>query len=211
MTTKTVEVPSREELLARGRELIEKFCNTNGVPCPDVTEMPSRSWPFSVCAFYRPEGWKSASEFSNGFCEGINICLPKCAKPCGESMSRQWSWPGSVIDRTPYGVLAHELGHHCDWLSGEEKHSYFSDYGMKLVKDAGEKPITGYCDNPAEHFAEFARLYITNHSLLKLLRPRAWHLLAKRWKPVSAVRWREALLPGLPERVLKSLLNKGAR
>ena len=206
---KTVTRPNltQEELLARGSELIERFCDSNGVPCPEVHLVPSDKWNFDVCAFYRPDipvnrKWTAP---------GISVCLPKCTRPCGEAMSRQWSWPGSVIDRTPYGVLAHELGHHCDWLAGEQKGSYFSEYGMNLVKEAGEKPITGYCEILAEHFAESFRLFVTNPTLLSQLRPKTHRLLRERWHPVAANIWRRALLPGCSERVIKSLLNKGAR
>jgi hypothetical protein len=186
-----------EELYGRGLSRLHRFCRANRVPPPRVEAVPATDWHVNACAYYRPQT--------------IRICLRYCGRPCGGEAGRNWTWPGSTTDREPYGVLCHELGHHCDWLAGGRKGRYFSDYGEGVVRESGEPPISGYCPNPAEWFAEMFRLYVANHALLYALRPRTWGLLRKRWVPVSGDDWLAEMGPGVPARVVRALRNKGAR
>lgn len=190
-------------LLEKGVERIDTFCTNNGIPQVDVTVVPVKEWNFAACAFYRPKG-------------GIRICLEKCQVPCGEEPSMNWTWPGSVTDREPYGVLAHELGHHCDWLSSKKKSDYYGDYGVEVMNESGEKPITSYCPNPAEWFAEVFRLFVTNSPLLYEIRPKTHAILSRKWLPIVIPfnpegAWKWALGDNVPARILKTLKNKGAK
>jgi hypothetical protein len=184
----------KKKLCLLGKHLIERFCMENKLPCPTVTVVEKEDWHFAACAYYR-EG-------------NIAICLEECQWACGEGAGRNWSWPGNVTDREPYGVIAHELGHHIDRLTGEEKYAYSSDFSKRVMDHSGELPITSYCPNPAEWFAEMFRLFVTNHILLDLLRPKTYKLLRGYWKPVSAGTWRAAMGGNVPERIIKVTLNK---
>ena len=187
----------KSELLLLGMRLAIEFCDLNGIEPPAVEVVPRERWHFAPCAYYRPES-------------GIHICLEKCASPCGDLPSRACSWPGSVSDRTPYGVVAHELGHHVDWLTGEVKGPYWSDFGGSVRGQSGEQAITSYCPGDEEWFAEMFRLYLTNPALLRQLRPRTWVILAEHWRGVGGVDWREELGSNCPGWVVQRLLKKGA-
>jgi hypothetical protein len=189
---------SRHALLELGEARVRAFCLANKLPIPPITPAGKEEWPFDACAYYRPR-------------TGIVICVEHCARPAGEEQSRNWSWPGSKTDRTPYGVVAHELGHHLDWLMGGQKGSYWSDFGAGLRRISREEPISGYCPNDAEWFAEMARLFITNATLLAALRPLTYAVfLGAGLRPVSPARWREQLGSNVPARVARSLVNMGA-
>src|SRR5437879_1611994 len=89
-------------LLARGQDVMLAFCDFNEIPAPAVRPRDSATWAFSACAFYRSHR--------------IAICVQRCAAI--GTAGRQWSFPGYTVDRTPYGVVQHELGHHVDWIRG---------------------------------------------------------------------------------------------
>ena len=186
---------NKEDSFSRGYSLIQKFCLRNRVDCPEVTPFQFEEWYFDACAYYRPD-------------PGICICISKCQNPCSEFNSRNWSWPGNTVDRTPYGVLAHELGHHFDRETGDNKFSYFSEFGREVLEKSQEPKLTNYCPNLAEWFAEMFRLFVTNPSLLSKLRPTTFSILVKRWKPLAHLDWRYSLGSNCPARVIKSIRNK---
>lgn len=198
---------TKSELCAIGQEHIKVFCELNGISLPAINVISRGDWMVSACAYYRPDTpfvrkWTTP---------GINICLELCQQPCSEEPSRNWTWPGNTADREPYGVLAHELGHHCDWLSSVKKGTYFGDYSASIRARSKEAPITNYCDGDHEWFAEMFRVFFTNPDLLRHLRPATSMILLEHWKPLPAVTWREALGENCPARVIHSLINKGAR
>jgi hypothetical protein len=184
----------RKSLFERGRLRVLRFCEENSVVAPELTAVPKEDWYVGVCAYYRPTY--------------IKICLGECQHPCGHETNRNWSWPGNSTDRTPYGVVAHELGHHFDWLTGDGKGDYWSDFSTRTLVESNEVPLTSYCPNPPEWFAEHFRLFVTNPALLRLLRPRTFRLLARRWTPLPPDDWKKAMGANVPERVLKAARNK---
>lgn len=155
-------------MFEEGCKLIERFCIANSLTVPPVHVVPSSEWHFRECAYYRPIY--------------INICLEKCAS-IGQT-GPAWSYPGYVADRTPYGVLAHELGHHADRTRSTRTGAYFGDYSLETRRAANEPRLTGYCPNDAEWFAEHFRLFVTNPDLLRLIRPRTFALLVVDFRPV---------------------------
>ena len=160
-------------LLFDGQVRIGNWCFLNGVVQPRVeeTDEPKR---FGHCAYYR-----------DGV---IYIAVDACAA-IGRA-GRQWSYPGYVVDRTPYGVLAHELGHHVDKAHGSAGGLVASAWR----KETDEEPLTGYCPNDNEWFAEIFRLFVTNPELLRVLRPRTCALLRQRWPRKSVlVSWEQVL------------------
>ena len=182
---------TREELYAQGYWLVQDFIKGNNLKPVTTLPTPKEDWHVGACAYYRRDT--------------IKICIKACAQ-VGYG-GRAWSYPGYVVDRTPYGVMAHELGHHLDFHKSDNKGSYFGDFSVKLREQTGEKPITTYCPNTAEWFAEIARLYITNPDLLRLIRPRTHRELTKVFDPVFSDSWRKRL-EGAPERTLKAAANK---
>jgi hypothetical protein len=146
---------TRDSLLMSGISRVMEFCDLNKMRTPSIMAK-GKSPTAKHCAYYRRD-------------TGITIYVPSCAAP-GYG-GRAWSWPGYIIDRTPYGVLAHELGHHAD-----------NGLSSLMRKASGEKPLTGYAPNDAEWFAEMFRLFVTNSELLKLVRPRAYSELIKHFK-----------------------------
>lgn len=118
-----------------------------------------------------------------------------------------WSFPGYVIDRTPYGVLQHEQGHAVDFLCGTGGGAYFSDFSQTVRKLAGEERLTNYCPNDAEWFAEMFRLFVTNSDLLRRVRPRTFGLLRTYFRPVIDHDWR-VVLRDAPDRTIEQALKK---
>ena len=145
-----------------------------------------------ACAFYRRNT--------------IYICVEKCAQP--GTAGRSWSWPGYIVDRTPYGVLAHELGHSVDHALSQETGAYFGNFSRDIFRITGEEAITNYAPNVAEWWAEIFRLFVTNPALLKVLRPRTYEAALKLGlRPLPGDDWKQVLADA-PERTLKAAENK---
>lgn len=174
----TGEYKGKHVMAARGKALIARFCEVNGIRCPPVTFYAASEWAFDACAYYRPTR--------------IHICVAKCA---AIGMGGQaWSFPGHSVDKTPYGVLAHELGHHVDVLRSTVVDRYRGNFSSDLRAVSGEPKLTNYCPDDGEWFAEMVRLFITNPDLLRLLRPQTHALLIDRGlKPVVGEDWRTVL------------------
>lgn len=168
---------TRQELVRGGTELAKEFCEANKLALPGLMPVERSEWRFDACAYYRPTY--------------IKICVEKCAGI--GTAGRQWSYPGYTVDRTPYGVIAHELGHHADYTLSEKRGAYFGDYSIAVRKASGEVPLTSYCPNDAEWFAEMFRLFVTNSDLLARLRPKTYRVLRERWDPVVYVPWTSVL------------------
>lgn len=163
---------TKQELFAMGKVRIAHWCELNGVDVPAVNERTGRP-DFGVCAYYRSgeiEIWVNA-------CAGVGLA------------GRQWSYPGYVVDRTPFGVLAHELGHHVD-----RQHGPAGGTLSHLWRALDAAPLTGYCPNDNEWFAELFRLFVTNPDLLRAVRPKIADLFFKEWpRMVERRTWREVL------------------
>lgn len=200
---------SKNEQFAAGVDRIMRFCNVNGLSVPSVCRMlPSnRYYNVGSCAFYRPA-------------LGIHIAVERCATAVG--VGRAWSWPGYVIDRTPYGVLAHELGHHVDHLRSrpaKNPHDVESLFSWDIQNVSGEKPLTGYLghyepNRPAhatmEWFAENFRLFVTNPDLCQRLRPKFYQaLITADIRPVGSEHWKTVLIQhNAPQRIIDQAQKK---
>lgn len=185
---------SKIEQYEEGVRIATEFCNLNGVRLPTFKrlERTEKLFHLATCAFYRPYT--------------INVMVEKCAS-LGFG-GRAWSWPGWCVDRTPYGVVQHELGHHVD-------EDYCNHKGVALsqvVYEASkEEPMTGYLgkDNKQktfymEWFAEIFRVFITNPDLCKRLRPKFYAAMRKeRYIPLPLPSWDVTLyeLYCAPERI----------
>jgi hypothetical protein len=168
---------NKAELVQRGAQLMVSFCATNSLPAPTIREAAPAAWGHGVCAFYRPSY--------------VAICVPRCAAI--GTAGRQWSYPGYTVDRTPYGVLQHELGHHVDVLRSTRRGNYYGDFGLRLRQVSGERQITSYCPDDAEWFAEMFRVFVTNPDLLRIVRPRTYREIRSCFTPVFEDTWRDRL------------------
>lgn len=195
MMTYRLANTERDRLLERGMARVYQFVTKNHLPLISIHSYDGRpSTQISTCAYYRDDQ--------------IHIWPEACAA-VGRA-GRQWSYPGYVVDRTPYGVVAHELGHHVDRAHGPRggtlSHAWYALTHHGLVR---EEAITGYAPNVNEWFAELFRLYVTNPRLLKLLRPHVCALMMKQWQPVETRPW-ETVLKDAP-RQIAAARNKIAR
>lgn len=148
-----------------GSELMTAWCEENNIELPELHLYHEESHPeakkikaVATCGYYR-----------RGH---IHVSIPACAHK-----NPGYSWPGFISDRTPYGVIQHELGHHIDQVkSGLDVYRnrsgrFFSDTIRAISK---EPPITSYAPDTMEWFAEIFRLFVTNPDLLKRIRPKAY-------------------------------------
>lgn len=192
------------QLFELGCQRVYNFCDLNKLVRPAINEVKKEDWVVGSCAYYRPDT-KSMRKWTR---PGINICLDRCGRSCNNLDTRNWSWPGSTTDRTVYGVLCHELGHHVDWLTGKRKGKYFSEYCQQVKDEAKEEGITSYAnENSAEWFAEAFRLFVTNPELLMLIRPRTYGILCLKFKPIKED-WKEVLGSNVPSKILAALRKK---
>ncbi len=179
---------NKRALFDLGLAHITAWCAINEVEAPDVeeTDSPER---YGTCAYYR---------------EGIiHISVKACAS-VGLS-GRSWSYPGYSVDRTPYGVLAHELGHHVDRAHGPN-----GGVLSHLWRPLDAKPLTGYCPNDNEWFAELFRLFVTNPDLFAAERPKIADLFFKEWPRSVEQRPWQGVLSDSP-RHIKAASNRIAR
>lgn len=174
----------KRKLFDLGIARIVAWCSLNQIDYPTVVES-DRTREFGTCAYYR-----------DGV---ITICVDACAG-FGHA-GRQWSWPGYVVDRTPFGVLAHELGHHVD-----RQHGPAGGYRSHVWRPLDARPLTGYCPNDNEWFAELFRLFVTNPNLLHALRPQLWPQFCGEWASVETRPWRKVLCEA--ERQIRAAENK---
>ncbi|MFK4705966.1 hypothetical protein ABIC83_002805 [Roseateles asaccharophilus] len=186
-------IPTKSQLLDDGIALMERFCQANGLTAPTVAVHPRAQWRFPVCAYYRPTQ--------------IEICLDMCAA-VGTS-GQSWSCPGYTVDRTPYGVIQHELGHHVDVLNSVRKNRYRGDFSINLRKETGEDPVSSYCPDDGEWFAEIFRVFVTNPDLLRIIRPATYEQLRARWTPAVIETW-EQVMARAPERTRDACAKKVA-
>ena len=190
----------KQQLAVKGAELCVEFGERNalvGIPKTDL-HIHLEPWQVGACAYYRRNN--------------IYICLPLCASPAGHGARRNYNWPSNTIDREPFGVVCHELGHHVDYhlSSSKSRQDYSGDFGIGIRKKSGEAPISGYSPNDAEWFAEMFRAFLTNPDLLRILRPKTYELLVDKFTPVTKGTWVQALnrFEPCPDHVIRAAVNK---
>lgn len=167
---------TRDELAVQGRLAVEIFCLANDITIPRI--------------YQHNPGDGSCGLYEKGC---IYVHTPSCARPGYGGPA--WSWPGYIVDRTPYGVHCHELGHMVDDI-------YRWRLGREVRRATGEDRLTGYCPNTAEWWAEMFRLFVTNPHLLSLIRPRTYEaMLAWSLRQVEDRSWDE-VLTGAPQRTI---------
>ena len=197
---------TKDEMFQAGAAIAERFCTSNGIPIPTIDRLnPSqRNYHIGTCAYYRPTT--------------IHIMVEKCAnRGFG---GRAWSWPGYTVDRTPYGVIQHELGHHVDGIkTGEVTRENVIEklFSKRIWEQSREAPLTGYLGTDKqtatfwmEWFAENFRLFVTNPNLCWMLRPRFYEtVMAHGIEPILLDDWEGVLLlNGAPSRIVEQARKK---
>lgn len=91
---------SKSDLFERGKAHIARWCELNAVKAPRVNPRSGKP-DFGVCAYYRDGE--------------IEIWVDSCAAI--GLVGRQWSYPGYVVDRTPYGVLTSYCPNDNEWFA----------------------------------------------------------------------------------------------
>ena len=99
----------------------------------------------------------------------VFVSLERAAKPQVTPRNRSWSWPCYKVDRTPVGVVAHEVGHYVgehlrQKMNKIVAHNTRNIWGTIVCQKI--KPITGYEPTVDEAGAETSRLFILNPDLL---------------------------------------------
>jgi hypothetical protein len=197
---------TREEMFAAGIRLAERFCDLNSLTMPAIDRLnpTQRNYHIGTCAYYRPTT--------------IHIMVEKCAnRGFG---GRAWSWPGYAIDRTPYGVIQHELGHHADTVkTGEVTKEKLLNrlFSKRIWEQSKEAPLTGYLGTNKEAatfymewFAENFRLFVTNPDLSRTLRPAFYvAMLETGFVPATSEGWEAVLLASAaPARIVEQARKK---
>jgi hypothetical protein len=176
------------KMLEAGKRHVHAWCIANSIVTPRIVEHFDGVCDFGVCAYYR---------------NGVIDVWPGMCATIGTA-GRQWSYPGYCVDRTPFGVLAHECGHHVD-----RQHGAAGGTLSHLWRPLDPEPLTSYCPNDNEWFAELFRLFVTNPSLLQAVRPRIFPLFDNSWASVETRDWCEVLAQA--PRQLKAAANRVAR
>lgn len=172
------------------------FLEVNRLPVPTYNQVSKTGDEdfYYRCGYYE---YKTRS---------VNVCLNTCAA-IGRA-GRQWSSPGYKTDRTPYGVVAHEVGHHVDfYMTTEKRHDKVM--GRETFHHKHE-PVTGYEPVPAEGFAESMRLFINNPDLLSKACPNRYNYLTQILKlvPINDLDWKSTLeLLGAQPRIINAASN----
>lgn len=196
----------QEHLFFAGVGIMSRFCKENEILLPTIKRIlpDDRLYGVRTCGFYRP--------FT------ISVMVEKCGHKGHGGAA--WSWPGYVIDRTPYGVIQHELGHHVDTVkTGEVTTLNYMEklFSKQIYEQSKEPPLTGYLgtDKQAatffmEWFAENFRLYVTNPGLCLALRPKFYFaLFASGIYPLTFINWHSGLnAHNAPERIVNQARKK---
>ncbi|MCK5131686.1 MAG: hypothetical protein KAR40_05985 [Candidatus Sabulitectum sp.] len=119
------------------------------------------------------EGCKNYGEYHRGL---VRYNIARSSVPALNPV-RRWSYPGYKADRTIYGIIAHECGHHI-WF---EKTVFFNrkQWGKWVEITKTTKRISSYEPNYHESFAETSRLFILNPTLLKEAVPGRYDFLTQ--------------------------------
>lgn len=176
--------------------------------CATFLELNGVAWPKKVEDRVIPTGRPPSGSYGCGVylprLQQIMVNSAACANPA-RGTPRQFSFPGYSVDRTPVGVLAHEIGHYVDHV-----HGYVSNSPDWQNAIRGSK-VSSYEPNASESFAESMRLYILNPELLRAIAPRRHEFMAVnldldvlgRENPLSVLRAR-----GAAEGILAACENK---
>jgi hypothetical protein len=169
---------TKEQLLYRGLELMESFCDLNKIRMPNVF-INSGLGPNYYGMFY----------YRNTIHVNMKLCRPAVKVP-----GYDWTFPGYVQDLSPYGILAHEFGHYISDRLGKSFRKNFVN-----IKKIEENVTSSDNRGLDEKMAEAARLFITNPDLLRKGRPHRYEIFKRHYEPVVRNRWKTVLKHAHPK------------
>ena len=150
-----------QKLYLAGLKLVQDFAEANDIPLPRfITSFDLTTDDATIRRLVGDAHWRNT-----GMQWGKNIWVNVlvAARP-GRGTYRQWSFPGYKVDRTPYGVIAHEFGH---WVAKVRRLRFAAAFYRA-------RPVSGYEPNRSEAIAETIKLFITNSDLLRRGSPVRW-------------------------------------
>src|SRR5437868_3800386 len=98
---------TQDQLYEFGKSTCEVFLDVNELAHPAYT---NKTLPTAE----KPRGSYGCGHYLSGR-QLVWVNAAVCAKPA-RGTPRKFSFPGNVTDRTPVGVVAHEVGHHIDHI-----------------------------------------------------------------------------------------------
>ena len=162
--------PAMEQKLAlyhAGVSRARQFCHHNKIVEPDFILKgltKNRSDRLDSTGLYDPDRGPYGTVFVN---------LPECASPVHKPHHMCWSWPAYKTDRTPMGVVCHEVGHHFQFRLMKLRR-WTRNWTLIAVNTP---KITSYEPVPSEAFAETMRLFILNPVLLWKYSPKRYEFI----------------------------------
>lgn len=189
---------NKKQLANLGVNIATMFCEQNNIRMPTLHILDDENDTeyqkikrFSTCGYYR----------RNHMYVAVGLCAHQ---------NPNYSWAGFISDRTPYGVIQHELGHHVDEVkTGIDiyRNRGAMLFSTEIRQKSGEKRITSYCPDDMEWFAEIFRLFVTNPDLLSKIRPKTYAaLIDSGLRPVVTLDAENALMvTSAPPRVFERM------
>jgi hypothetical protein len=155
----------RDQLVEHGHTLATAFLVANGIKPPkfdfgSTLAIITVSRSGGSCGLYSHE-----RDYRGRRRMIVSVVPSLCAKPA-PGVALAWSFPTYKTDRTPVGVVAHEIGHHVDFMLGVMEHGGRADW-RAMSRDR----VSSYEPCPEEAFAETMRLFILNPHLLEAVAP----------------------------------------
>ena len=195
---------TKEELYQMGIEAATEFLALNGIDAPCFLTYPEAAEKLKgrEADYFRRATRPPATLVGRGtglyYSGKVFVNLPRTAVAVTRPAYRSWSWPGWKVDRTPAGVVAHEVGHHVEAVLRRRKVLTKDDgAAWRLGLSNHKKRVSGYEPVPDEAWAETMRLFILNPDLLRLAIPWRWFfLLARELRPVERLMkkgWKKVL------------------
>jgi hypothetical protein len=148
----------RLSLFMLGGSLSQNFCEKNNIPIPEY-----KIEKLDSTGLYLPKTRNRNAQ--------ILVDLSETANPVENPGHMRWSHPAWKTDRTAFGVVLHETGHHIECVL--PYHLYTTNWNE--VRRG--KKISGYEPNYSEAFAETIRLFIGNPDLLRRSIPARYNYL----------------------------------
>lgn len=177
---------TKQDLFDAGLKRSFELLDQSNVKRPRVVSTTLRR---NSGVYYRDHGGK------------VLVDLRKCSSLTTNPGGYRWSFPGYKIDRTPYGVVAHEIGHHVDAIFGYPS--------RRLPRGWNHKRISGYEPNDAESFGETMKLFITNPDMLRSGAPvRYNYVTSLGLRAIDETPWHDVLVAhGANERLITAANN----
>jgi len=153
----------RLSLFTLGGSLSQDFCINNDIPVPEY-----KIQSLDSTGLYIPATHTKKAQ--------ILVNIDVTANPVENPSHMRWSHPGWKTDRTPFGVVLHETGHHIEKITRQK--GLWKAYNWTVISLRGKK-VSGYEPDDSEAFAETMRLFIGNPDLLRRAIPERYNYLCQ--------------------------------